>query len=49
MEARLKDMRHGLNVQIEERERQAKFEAEQNLAYMRKVMNEVEDEKRKQE
>ena len=46
MEARLKDMRHGLNAQIEERERQAKFEAEQNLAYMRRVMDEAQEEKR---
>ena len=48
-EARLRDMRHGLNAQIEERERQAKLEAEQNQAYMRKVMEEAEEEKRRQE
>ena len=49
MEARLKDMRHGLNAQIEDRERQNKLEQEQNLAYMRKVMEEAEQEKRRHE
>jgi hypothetical protein len=34
---------------VEERERQAKLEHEQNLAYMRKVIDEAEEDKRKQE
>ena len=46
MEERLRDMRNGLNHQIEERERQAKLEQEQNQAYMRKVLEEAEDQRR---
>jgi hypothetical protein len=49
LEARLRDMRHGLNAQVEERERAAKAEAEQNAAYMRKVLQEAEDDKKRQE
>lgn len=47
IEVRLKDMRQGLNVQMEERERQIKLENEQNLAYMRKVLDEADQDKRK--
>ena len=46
-EARLRDMKNGLNVQIQERERQQKQEMEMNQAYMRQVVGEAEEEKRR--
>jgi hypothetical protein len=48
MEQRLKEMKEGLNNQITEKERLHKLEIEQTQAYMRKVLEKAEADKKAQ-